>query len=30
MLIDFDQYVKLAPNAPDAGFAKSVLNSSGR
>jgi tetratricopeptide (TPR) repeat protein len=30
MLIDFDQYVKLAPNAPDAGFAKSVLKSSGR
>ena len=29
-LIDFDQYVKLAPNAPDAGFAKSVLKSSGR
>ena len=30
MLIDMDQYVKLAPNAPDAGFAKSVLKSSGR
>jgi tetratricopeptide (TPR) repeat protein len=30
MLIDLDQYVKLAPNGPDAGFAKSVLKSSGR
>lgn len=30
MLIDFDQYVKLAPNAPDAGFAKSVLKSAKR
>jgi tetratricopeptide (TPR) repeat protein len=29
-LIDLDQYVKLAPNGPDAGFAKSVLKSSGR
>jgi tetratricopeptide (TPR) repeat protein len=30
MLIDLDQYVKLAPNGPDAGFAKAVLKSSGR
>ena len=30
MLIDLDKYVKLAPNGPDAGFAKSVLKSSGR
>jgi tetratricopeptide (TPR) repeat protein len=30
MLIDLDKYVKLAPNAPDAGFAKSVLKSAGR
>jgi tetratricopeptide (TPR) repeat protein len=30
MLIDLDMYVKLAPNAPDAGFAKSVLKSAGR
>jgi len=30
MLIDFDQYIKLAPNGPDAGFAKSVLKSAGR
>jgi tetratricopeptide (TPR) repeat protein len=30
MLIDMDQYVKLAPNGPDAGFATSVLKSSGR
>jgi len=30
MLIDLDQYVKLAPNGPDAGFAKSVLKSAGR
>ncbi len=29
-LIDLDQYVKLAPNGPDAGFAKAVLKSSGR
>ena len=30
MLIDLDRYVKLAPNGPDAGFAKAVLKSSGR
>lgn len=30
MLIDLDQYVKLAPTGPDAGFAKAVLKSSGR
>ena len=30
MLIDFDRYIKLAPNGPDAGFAKSVLKSAGR
>lgn len=30
MLIDFDQYIKLAPNGPDAGFAKSVLKSAKR
>lgn len=30
MLIDLDRYIKLAPNGPDAGFAKSVLKSSGR
>jgi tetratricopeptide (TPR) repeat protein len=30
MLIDLDKYVKLAPNGPDAGFAKSVLKSAGR
>jgi len=30
MLIDFDQYLKLAPNGPDAGFAKSVLKSAKR
>jgi tetratricopeptide (TPR) repeat protein len=30
MLIDLDQYVKLAPNGPDAGFAKSVLKSAKR
>ncbi len=29
-LIDLDQYVKLAPNGPDAAFAKSVLKSAGR
>ena len=29
MLIDLDQYVKLAPNGPDAGFATAVLKSAG-
>jgi tetratricopeptide (TPR) repeat protein len=30
MLIDLDQFVKLAPDAPDAGKAKAVLSSAGR
>ena len=30
MLIDLDQYVKLAPNGPDANLAKAVLKSTGR
>jgi hypothetical protein len=30
MLIDLDQYVKLAPNGPMAGKAKTLLKSAGR
>ena len=30
MLLDLDQYVKLAPNGPYAGKAKSILKSAGR
>ena len=30
MLIDLDQYLKLAPNAPDAGKAKALLSAGGR
>jgi len=30
MLLDLDQYVKLAPNGPNAGRAKSILKSAGR
>jgi tetratricopeptide (TPR) repeat protein len=30
MLLDLDQYLKLAPNGPEAGKAKSVLKSAGR
>jgi tetratricopeptide (TPR) repeat protein len=30
MLIDLDQYVKLAPNAPDAGKARALLSAAGR
>jgi tetratricopeptide (TPR) repeat protein len=30
MLIDLDQYVKLAPNGPDAGKAKALLKAAGR
>lgn len=30
MLLDLDQYVKLAPNGPDAGKARAVLKSAGR